>query len=90
MIKEIDPRVKILVGKLDEIIQLLENDHKKMTPLVLKISEAAELMKVSVPTLRDHFLCRPDFPKVEAGVRRHLIPYQALVDWIDHQSKQHG
>jgi hypothetical protein len=64
---------------LERLIQLIddkEHDHHDK-PLVLTV-------KVSIPTLRDHFLCRPDFPKIKAGTKV-LVPYQALVNWLNEQ-----
>lgn len=71
---------------LERLIQLIddkEHDHHDK-PLVLTVKDAAEHLQVSIPTLRDHFLCRPDFPKIKAGTKV-LVPYQALVNWLNEQ-----
>ncbi|SHF23895.1 Helix-turn-helix domain-containing protein [Seinonella peptonophila] len=75
---------QMVLERLIEIIELMKeikSDHLKK-PLVLKTSEAAAEMRISLPTLRDHFLVRPDFPKVRAGTK-YLIPYDALYQWLN-------
>jgi excisionase family DNA binding protein len=64
------------------LIELLEEEKEEEQPLVLTANQAAELLQISLPTLREHLLCRPDFPKLKAG-NRYLIPYKALVEWVN-------
>lgn len=74
-----------LVQLFSQIVKMLEdNEQKQKQPLVLTTKDVAELMQISVPSLRDHFLCRPDFPKIRAG-SRYLVPYQALLQWLNEQ-----
>jgi hypothetical protein len=74
-----------LVYLMEQVIRIIEEkEQKKDEPPVLSVKDTAELMKISVPTLRDHFLCRPDFPKFKAGTK-YLIPYHSLMRWLDEQ-----
>jgi hypothetical protein len=64
------------------LIELLEEEKEGEQPLVLTANQAAEILQISLPTLREHLLCQPDFPKLKAG-NRYLIPYKALVEWVN-------
>lgn len=66
---------------LQHIVEIVE-DSRADQPLVYTSEQAAKRMEISVPTLREHFLCRPDFPKVQAG-RKTLIPRRALEEWLN-------
>jgi hypothetical protein len=68
------------------LIELLEEEKEGEQLLVLTANQAAEILQISLPTLREHLLCRPDFPKLKAG-NRYLIPYKALVEWVN-QTKE--
>lgn len=52
--------------------------------LALNAAEAAEMIGVSVPTLRQ-LTHRADFPVVRVG-RRYLIPIAGLQRWLDEQA----
>jgi excisionase family DNA binding protein len=71
---------------LKQILQVTDTKNEDGSkPLVLTVKDAAEELQVSIPTVRDHFLCRPDFPKIRAGTKI-LIPRKAFEEWINGQS----
>lgn len=80
----LEPKFPESIQHLVEMLeQLLQNQQfKEDKPLVYTTEQTAKLMEISTPTLRDHFLCRPDFPKVRAG-RKYLIPRKALEEWLN-------
>ncbi|MBH8599102.1 MULTISPECIES: helix-turn-helix domain-containing protein [unclassified Thermoactinomyces] len=79
-----------LLHILERMIEIVETKELEDKPLALTVKQAAEQLQVSVPTLREHFLCRPDFPKVRAGTR-FLIPRKALEEWLNSQASiNHG
>jgi len=83
-------KVDRLLQVFSRIVEIVEEaDQQKKRPLVLTTNEAAQLMQISLPTLRDHFLCRPDFPKIKAG-SKILIPYDALVRWLNDEGLERG
>lgn len=72
-----------------KLVQLVETSEQQAeSSLVLTTEKAAKLMEISIPTLREHFLCRPDFPKVWAG-SKCLIPKKALEEWLN-RSETHA
>lgn len=52
--------------------------------LALNAAEAAEMLGVSLPTLRQ-LTHRTDFPAVKLG-RRYIIPLAGLQRWLDAQT----
>lgn len=52
--------------------------------LALNAAEAAEMLGVSLPTLRQ-LTHRADFPAVKLG-RRYIIPLASLQRWLDAQT----
>jgi hypothetical protein len=77
-------------GELHELLQHLVEiveESRADRPLVYTSEQAAKRMEISVPTLREHFLCRPDFPRVNAG-RKVLIPRQALEEWLNDRGRK--
>ncbi|MBD1371957.1 helix-turn-helix domain-containing protein [Hazenella sp. IB182357] len=74
-----------LMELLEKMIIIAE-EHKntETKPLVLTVKDAATELQISIPSLRDHFLCRPDFPKIRVGTKI-LIPRKAFEDWINQQ-----
>jgi hypothetical protein len=76
-------------AKLTRIFQqLIEIVEKQKTEprLVYTIEEAAEKMQVSIPTFREHYLKRPDFPQLWSG-RKCVIPKKALDEWVNNPEK---
>lgn len=69
----------------EQMIKIVEEQEQQSKPLTYTVKQTAEIMQVSIPTLRDHFLCRPDFPQVWAGTKC-LIPRKALEEWINQQA----
>lgn len=67
---------------LKQILQIQDDQNEENKPLVLTVKNAAEELQVSIPTLREHFLCRPDFPKLKAG-SKILIPRKAFEEWVN-------
>jgi hypothetical protein len=69
---------------LHHLTKLIEETKTKESEqsLVLTVTSAAKMMEISIPTLRDHFLGRPDFPKIWAG-SKCLIPRKALMEWLN-------
>lgn len=68
---------------LEKVVQMVEEKNQsEPKALVLTVKEAAEELQISIPSLRDHFLCRPDFPKIRAG-SKILIPRKAFEDWLN-------
>lgn len=75
---------------LRDIECLLESHGYRTTPKMLKVTEAAEILRIGRSAAYE--LCRqkkyngfPAFQEVEGGPIR--IPYNALMNWIDQQSK---
>lgn len=69
----------------EKMVQIVEEKNQSESkPLVLTVKDAAAELQISIPSLRDHFLCRPDFPKIRVG-SKILIPRKALEDWINQQ-----
>lgn len=62
-----------VVEALQQLLLTDQHKNENMKPLVLTTKDAADELQISLPTLRDHFLCRPDFPKIRAGTK-YLIP----------------
>jgi hypothetical protein len=73
-----------ILRTIERWMEMVDQSEQEKQPLVLTVKDAAEMLQISIPTLRDHFLCRPDFPKIKAGTK-FLIPRKALEDWINHQ-----
>jgi hypothetical protein len=73
-----------ILQTIERWMEMVDQSEQEKQPLVLTAKDAAEMLQISIPTLRDHFLCRPDFPKIKAGTK-FLIPRKALEDWINHQ-----
>ncbi|TCP61246.1 helix-turn-helix domain-containing protein [Baia soyae] len=74
-----------IVNIFERMVQIVEEKSQTESSLVLTVKDAAEMLQISIPSLRDHFLCRPDFPKIRVG-SKILIPRKALEDWINGQS----
>jgi excisionase family DNA binding protein len=73
-----------LIEVFKQMLELTETKNQEDRSLVLTVKEAAEELQVSIPTLRDHFLCKPDFPKIRAG-SKILIPRKSFEEWINGQ-----
>lgn len=72
-----------LIELLTKVVQIFEEKNQSDSKaLVLTVKDAATKLQVSIPSLRDHFLCRPDFPKIKVGTKI-LIPRKALEDWVN-------
>lgn len=74
-----------IVKALQHLLLSNQHDEESTKPLVLTAKDAADELQISLPTFRDHFLCRPDFPKIRAGTK-YLIPREAFVEWLNGQS----
>lgn len=70
---------------LKKVLELEPTHQEGSKRIVLTVKEVADELQVSIPTLRDHFLCRPDFPKIRAGTKI-LIPRKAFEQWVNGQS----
>jgi hypothetical protein len=73
-----------ILQTIERWMEMVDQSEQEKQPLVLTVKAAAEMLQVSNPTLQDHFLCRPDFPKIKSGTK-FPIPRKALEDWINHQ-----
>lgn len=74
---------------LQEIEQLLESHGYRKTPRFLKVSEAAEILRIGRTATYE--LCHQSehngFPCIRDG-NKIRIPYNALMNWIDQQTNQ--
>lgn len=74
---------------LNDIKQLLESHGYQEAPKMLKPKEAAKILDKGVTATYDlcHHAERNGFPVIRDG-ERFKIPYHALMNWIDEQTKQ--
>ncbi|MCT1577980.1 helix-turn-helix domain-containing protein [Oceanobacillus kimchii] len=74
---------------LIEIEKLLNSHGYKEAPRFLKVPEAAEILRIGKTATYE--LCRQSehngFPAIKEG-QKIRIPYNALMNWIDQQSRQ--
>lgn len=74
---------------LQDIKVLLESHGYKEAPRFLKVKEAAEILRIGITATYE--LCRQSehngFPAIREGSKIR-IPYTALMNWIDQQTKQ--
>ena len=57
----------------------------EISPLAYNLSEAAEALHVSRPTMST-LIHTKDFPVVKIGERRYLIPVDDLRKWLSEQA----
>lgn len=74
---------------LEDVKYLLSSHGYNETPQMLKVPEAAKVLRIGVTATYE--LCHQSeangFPCFREG-NRIRIPYNALIDWIDENSKQ--
>lgn len=74
---------------LQDIKTLLESHGYQQAPRLLTVQEAAKILRMG--TTSTYELCRQSeyngFPAIREG-KKILIPYSALMNWIEQQAKQ--